>query len=207
MRTLTFEALRRINVTRCLKWQPNGLGEWSPHAWVTAVGGEVGEALNVVKKLNRERDGLVGNSRSFAELLADLGDELADAAIYLDLAMASEGLAPFADEAEPQSFGELRAFNLAGVEATVRTEPDLLSIRSTEVLAELGNLASAMGGHGERDEVELSGANLLGAIDKLAAAMGIDLGEAVVTKFNRTSEKRGFPDRLHLEDIPDEVAF
>lgn len=52
----------------------------------------MGEALNVVKKLNRERDGIVGNSVSEAELRQQLADELADVAIYLDIMAASEGI-------------------------------------------------------------------------------------------------------------------
>jgi len=91
------------------------LNEWSLSDWAVATAGEMGEALNLVKKLNRERDGIVGNSLTTNELKSKLADELADVAIYLDIMAASEG---------------------------------------------------------------------------------IDLAQAIVTKFNRTSEKVGFPERL-----------
>jgi hypothetical protein len=52
----------------------------------------LGEALNVVKKLNRERDHIAGNSASEGELREQLADEIADVAIYLDIMAASEGI-------------------------------------------------------------------------------------------------------------------
>lgn len=112
---MTFEQLRQANISRCSRWHPRGLNEWSLSDWAVATAGEMGEALNLVKKLNRERDGIVGNSLTTNELKSKLADELADVAIYLDIMAASEG---------------------------------------------------------------------------------IDLAQAIVTKFNRTSEKVGFPERL-----------
>lgn len=61
------------------------LESWSVSDWMTAVIGEVGEAANIVKKLNRYRDGIPGNDKSEDDLRAALGKEIADAAIYLDL--------------------------------------------------------------------------------------------------------------------------
>jgi NTP pyrophosphatase (non-canonical NTP hydrolase) len=50
-----------------------------------ALGGECGELQNVVKKMNRVRDGLTGNKESSESLKTALGDEIADVFIYLDL--------------------------------------------------------------------------------------------------------------------------
>ena len=112
---LTFKKLRLANVARCQKWHPEGLEEWSGSDWFTAFIGEAGEAGNILKKLNRERDNIVGNTESIDELKRKFADELADTMIYLDL---------------------------------------------------------------------------------LAARYDIDLGMAVVKKFNTVSERVGFPDRL-----------
>jgi NTP pyrophosphatase (non-canonical NTP hydrolase) len=75
---------------------PNGfnhaLSSWSLSDWMTAVAGEVGEAANVIKKLNRVRDGIPGNKESQAELRVMLAKEIADAAIYLDLLAQAAGL-------------------------------------------------------------------------------------------------------------------
>lgn len=89
---LSFAELRHANVQRCEKWHPGGLSEWSLSDWFTATLGELGEAANVAKKLNRVRDGMVGNSESEAELRTMLADEIADVAIYLDILAASEGV-------------------------------------------------------------------------------------------------------------------
>jgi NTP pyrophosphatase (non-canonical NTP hydrolase) len=107
--------LREQNLTRCNRWHPGGIVEWSLSDWAVAAAGEMGEACNVVKKLNRERDGLVGNAKSGDDLRKDLADEIADVIIYLDI---------------------------------------------------------------------------------MASHAGIDMGEAIRSKFNRTSEKNGFPERL-----------
>lgn len=61
------------------------LDSWSLSDWMTALVGEVGEAANLVKKLNRVRDGIPGNTVGEGELRAALVDEIADIAVYLDL--------------------------------------------------------------------------------------------------------------------------
>lgn len=92
MSALTFGELRTANIERCKRWHPGGVSDWSLSDWMTATCGELGEAANVVKKLNRERDGLAGNDKSADELRAMLGKELADTAIYLDLLAEAAGV-------------------------------------------------------------------------------------------------------------------
>ena len=107
--------ISEINLTRCSRWHPDGLRSWSPSDWAVALAGEVGELCNVVKKMNRERDGLTGNKETNTQLAAMCADEIADVYLYLDL---------------------------------------------------------------------------------FAQRMGIDLAEAIKNKFNATSERVGFPERL-----------
>jgi NTP pyrophosphatase (non-canonical NTP hydrolase) len=92
MNELSFATLRAANMSRCAKWHPGGLTDWSLSDWFTATMGELGEAANVGKKLNRARDGIAGNTVSEQQLRADLADEIADVAIYLDILAASEGV-------------------------------------------------------------------------------------------------------------------
>jgi NTP pyrophosphatase (non-canonical NTP hydrolase) len=91
-----------VNRQRCEA--PDGfnhkLTDWSLSDWMTAIAGEAGEAANVVKKLNRVRDGIAGNSETEAELRAKLARELADVFIYLDLTFQRLGLDPSAVIAE-----------------------------------------------------------------------------------------------------------
>jgi NTP pyrophosphatase (non-canonical NTP hydrolase) len=58
---------------------------------MTATVGELGEAANIVKKLNRVRDDIPGNTDTPAELREKLADELADIAVYLDLLTQAAG--------------------------------------------------------------------------------------------------------------------
>ncbi len=79
-------------MSRCARWHPRGLKEWSLSDWGVATAGEMGEALNIIKKLNRERDSIAGNTLTEEQLHSELADEIADVAIYLDIMAASEGI-------------------------------------------------------------------------------------------------------------------
>lgn len=78
---LTFKQLNKANIDRCeSSFHP--VDGWSPTDWATAVAGEVGEACNLIKKLRRGED----------VSLYEIGDELADAVIYIDLLCHRLGL-------------------------------------------------------------------------------------------------------------------
>lgn len=117
--SLSLRSLRDMNVSRCQRWNEND-DAWTGADWATALGGECGEALNVVKKLRRVE--ALGQPGKFdppqEELRRMLADECADVLLYLDL---------------------------------------------------------------------------------LADHYGIDLAAATVAKFNTTSERYGFPERLALD--------
>jgi len=85
---LTFEQVHAVNTARCRRWHKDEISPWTGADWATALGGECGEALNIVKKLRRletfppdtgQPDGTP------AELADALADELADVFLYLDL--------------------------------------------------------------------------------------------------------------------------
>lgn len=83
----------KVNRARCEA--PTGfnhdLGAWSLSDWMTATVGELGEAANIIKKLNRERDGINGNTVRGEVLRAQLRREIADTFIYLDLMAQAAG--------------------------------------------------------------------------------------------------------------------
>jgi NTP pyrophosphatase (non-canonical NTP hydrolase) len=91
---MQFRDFSVFNRRRCEA--PNGfnhkLGDWSLSDWMTATLGELGEAANVAKKLNRVRDGIPGNAETPEQLRANLADEIADTFIYLDLLAQSQGI-------------------------------------------------------------------------------------------------------------------
>lgn len=195
MSTLTFAQLREANVGR---QGPDGwnqsLESWSFTDWLTATAGEIGEACNVVKKLNRVRDGLPGNTRSSGELLLDLALELADAVLYLDLLCASQDVPAWGD-----TFDVLRGMSEAVIEDSAlrnRSPSDFAAV----TLVYLGRLAEATDNHQVAHQARM----VLSCLDKVALAFGIDLGAAVAFKFNSTSLKLGFPHLLpstRLEDV------
>lgn len=91
---LDFKRLAETNRRRCESKDGFNhlLSSWSSSDWMTAITGELGEAANIVKKLNRVRDGVPGNKETAEELQSMLKDEIADVAIYLDLFAQSLGL-------------------------------------------------------------------------------------------------------------------
>ncbi|MFN3250102.1 MazG nucleotide pyrophosphohydrolase domain-containing protein [Roseibium album] len=66
--------------------------DWTLSDWMTATVGEVGEAANIIKKLNRVRDGIPGNRETPEDLRAALAEEFADAFTYLDLMAQAAGI-------------------------------------------------------------------------------------------------------------------
>ena len=91
---MTFGEFSQANRERCES--PQGfnhpLNGWSASDWMTATVGELGEAANVIKKLNRYRDGVPGNKVSEQELRDQLRKELGDVFVYLDLLCQSVGV-------------------------------------------------------------------------------------------------------------------
>lgn len=91
---MKWEDFSKVNRSRCegADGFNHSLSSWSLSDWFTAILGELGEAANVAKKLNRERDGIRGNKETAEELRAKLAAELADTFIYLDLLAQSAGV-------------------------------------------------------------------------------------------------------------------
>src|ERR1700721_1513228 len=90
---MTFGQFSQANRARCES--PQGfnhpLSGWSTSDWFLAILGELGEAANVAKKLNRVRDGITGNKETPEELRAKLRKEMGDVFVYLDLTAQSLG--------------------------------------------------------------------------------------------------------------------
>lgn len=79
--------LRIANIERDIEW--NGTGPaLDPAFRGVELAGEVGEACNVIKKLERERRGLKGSK----DTLEHLAEELADVVICVDLVAMYYGI-------------------------------------------------------------------------------------------------------------------
>ena len=90
---MNLKEFSKLNRERCESDQgfKHKLESWDTSDWFLAVMGELGEAANIAKKLNRERDGIPGNTVSPVVLKAQLANEIADTFIYLDLLAQSLG--------------------------------------------------------------------------------------------------------------------
>lgn len=192
---LTFPQLRAANLARNSREGWMALTDWSLDDWLTPLGGEVGEALNVVKKLNRERDGLVGNRETHAQLLDMLADELADAVTYADLLAARADVT--IDDRSFDSFRHATKAALAyrtGAHTTARTATNLIRL--------MGTLAGVVMDTTDGQRSKVTPAFAIGGVvrelDILALHFDIDLGVSVARKFNAVSEKHGFLQRLEV---------
>lgn len=90
---LTFKKFAQLNRKR--SEAKNGfnhkLESWSLSDWFMSTMGELGEAANAGKKLNRYRDNINGNKETHKVLRQKLKCEIGDTAIYLDLLCQREG--------------------------------------------------------------------------------------------------------------------
>ncbi len=91
--------LRKLSVERCEKYFFK-LNDWNVLEWAGAMCGEAGETANFAKKIQRIRTMLRYSKnqndgrqlKKIDNLKKELGKEVADTIIYLDLLCASEGI-------------------------------------------------------------------------------------------------------------------
>jgi NTP pyrophosphatase (non-canonical NTP hydrolase) len=147
-------------------------------------------------------------ARERAERAEEYGRMISDVSIrerHEFLAQINEQRA-LAERAEGLSLADLRAANETRQREWDRDERITLVYRANELAGEVGEACNVakklererMGIRGSRDTVahlaEL--ADVVICCDLLAMHEGIDLGAAVVAKFNATSEKNGLATRL-----------
>ncbi len=70
----TYKTIAEAQAARLLEWDALGRTVVPPTFYATELGGETGEALNVVKKLEREAMGLPGSRASVFDLALELAD-------------------------------------------------------------------------------------------------------------------------------------
>lgn len=173
---VSFTDLRSGNVARGIEWS-NGAKDGAEF-YAIELFGEVGEALNVIKKLERERLGMVGSRAS----LQDLADELADAYICVDLLAIAYDFQPI--DRVPVANAE------SGMRHAIALGKEAGNVMHRVLVSETG----------KRDpELWMMDHHMqlcLYHIAAIAQVNEINLREAVVGKFNKTSDKYGLSTRL-----------
>lgn len=114
---LTLRTIIETSIERCARWHPDGgVMAWSASDWGVAIGGEVGEVLNAIKKLNRITGGYANKNKLGRQLVTaeaaiqHIAKEMADTLLYMPQLAARLG---FANEF-PQIVREV--FNATSVE-------------------------------------------------------------------------------------------
>lgn len=193
---LDLRALSKVNASRCIRWHgPLGIMDWSPERWMTAITGEWGEAAEKLLDLS------ITPSRRKPGLYESLEAELADVIIYTEL------------------MGQRISFDLPGAVLGVDCYENLASdykyfVKGTKHLGEAANALKKVfrvqdniaNVNSELRQIQTVEDGLIkvgneltyfiGCITSIGDMHGLDLPSAIVNKFNSTSEKYGFPERL-----------
>jgi len=176
-----FESLAAANKARQEDWKLGG-NPTIPIAFRTIeLIGEVGEALNIVKKLMREANGWRGSRATTDEL----GEELADCLIVIDLLWSELGFAK-----EESGFLDDLVNEKNWWAKTSESLSLLLSVQAGGFSQYV--LTPSAAWQSPRTSLLM----MIKIVNYLALGYGIDINRAVAEKFNATSEKYGFKQRM-----------
>lgn len=188
---MAYSNMREANVERGIEWS-NGAKD-GPLFYAIELFGEAGELLNVVKKLERERLGMVGSRAT----MQDLTEELADAVICLDLLAIAYDLPIISryDAADDWTSYEADALAVSFGRAIGQV---LLRVEYVEKeKAYWGeHLPETFDNHLTMKHLAQSLTTALMYAEAISVKFNIDLRSAVVAKFNKTSEKYGLAARM-----------
>lgn len=182
--SIDLEELRKANLLRQVEWKGNEQADIAFRA--LEVADEAGEMCGAVKKLLRAQRGIAGSTLS----LQDVADEIGDTVISLDL---------LANELEIDlAWKDIKAMEtpLSLIQMTLMTDSVIGDISFTVVqyLLNAEEKPSALA-----EDLNDIHSGIRGAarwILAIADALGIDAGQAVASKFNKTSEKYGLRTKM-----------
>ena len=186
--------LREANVSRHIEWMRGASVDSLPLNFrCVELVGEIGEAANIMKKIERHRLGIAGNTADLDVLSAMLADELADVVICADLIAMDLKL--------PLSENSLSVYARPGYAL------DTLGVELGRSLSRVCGMVAALAESGPtwRKSVEN---HLIGALEavivvvqKVALSQGIDMVSAISRKFNATSRKLDFLTRIAVVPV------
>jgi hypothetical protein len=166
--------LRDANAARAIEWSNGGDG---PQFYAVELYGESGEALNVVKKLEREKLGMVGSRAT----LQDMADEIADVIICVDLLAIAYDLPPI----RSIPIGTVRSSLWEAIAMGRATGSCMADVEALEMERDFyGELRSVSALYDDLCNVQIFA-------ECLARSYDIDPDAAISKKFNTTSTKYG----------------
>lgn len=168
---MNMQALHKADVARDKEWNPDSTLDLDFCG--VELAGEVGEACNIIKKLERERLGLRGSRAT----LQDLADGLADCVICVDLIACNLGRV-----LDP---GKLPFMVIKSNLSRLGNEMAAASGMINHIIASI-----------EKSMLPPMLCILVHRIEAIAKIQKIDLELAVKTKFNATSEKYNLSTRM-----------
>lgn len=179
---IDFEQLRIANVVRQMEWPGNEEADLAFRA--LEVADEAGEVMGAIKKLERARRGIAGSTLD----LQAVADELGDTMIALDLLANEINWEP------PASLGSSKSIQPMLEQAL--TLDNMVGDLSCAIVQLLEARRGEGDGLEERHHAILCMKGVIISLARISATLGIDLGQAVAAKFNKTSEKYGMATRF-----------
>jgi NTP pyrophosphatase (non-canonical NTP hydrolase) len=164
--------LHRANIARVKEWEGSN-EKCDIYFWGVELAGEVGEACNIIKKLERERIGLRGSRAT----VQDLADELADVITCVDLIACH--IKALANPTEQLNWLKNKSLVLLG----------------NEMAAAAGMINHVIASRNYSQLVSLL-CILINRTELIARSQKIDLELVVKAKFNATSEKYNLITRM-----------
>lgn len=166
--------LHKANIARGIEWEGSN-DKCDLSFWGVELAGEVGEACNIIKKIERERLSLRGSRAT----MQDLADELADVIICVDLIACS------------------RKTQLNPGKLPYMVVKSSLSVLGNKLAASSGMVNHIIADE-KRNFTQLSSmlCIVIHHAEAIAQICKIDLDAAVMAKFNATSEKYGLKTRM-----------
>lgn len=181
--SLEFKTLREANLARLptynnAKGEPEDCESWELLDWLLAMNGEVGELFNYIKKVRR-------GDFTLAEAWGMLAEELADVVIYMDILAHKMG---GNDALFPRSFQEV---------LVTSTQEETIARNCAFLTWSIGMLAQELVAPHSASPASLETLQeIFWEVNRLAKRLNVNLGEAVLAKFNKTSAKIGSPVRI-----------
>lgn len=177
--------LRAANVARQVEW--SGASQVGVNFRAVEMAGEIGEALNAIKKWYRATSAIAGNTADqVEEIVANLKEELADVVITVDLLgmTTNATITPVPMQTTAAETGNILDRGLG----IFLYAADLAEYASNERNAASYDFAAMF---------SMKASRVFHSVGQVAQVIGLeDIEQAVRDKFNKTSIKVGLETRL-----------